>query len=113
MDNNAIVVGVPLIVAIVAVIKQALTPDSKYVPVISMVIGLLVSLGDAVFNSGSVSKAADWNAALQGVVLGLSASGLYDVGSNILPGKNNTPDAPVSPPPAEPPVPPVTPAPAA
>lgn len=66
---------VPVIIAVVELIKQYGLP-SKYAPLLALLLGLAVSF----FSAQTVSI----EAGLEGLVLGLSASGLYSGGKVML-----------------------------
>lgn len=76
---NEMIVGCSVIVAplIQAVIKPFL-PDSKYYPLISILLGELFGL--AFYLTGQVDIAT---AVISGIVCGLAASGLYGVTKSI------------------------------
>jgi hypothetical protein len=62
---------IPIIIALVQVVKMANWVNDKFAPIIAIVIGVIITmLAD--------HNTADWsNSLLSGVVYGLSASGLY------------------------------------
>jgi len=70
MDGN-IAYLIPLVVGLVEVIKRATGLNSKYAPLLSLVLGLLLS-----GISGFFSTIGEL--VLSGIIVGLSSSGLYD-----------------------------------
>lgn len=66
--NEAVVVTIPIVVGVVASVRQAWDLPSRVLPVWSLVVGILLSL----FASGWTAQAA-----MEGLIVGLSASGLY------------------------------------
>lgn len=72
--------GVPLIVALVQVSK-AWVQDERYWPLLAMGWGLVLNLGIALALHSDLATAI-----VYGIVAGLAAAGLYDVGkrSNLL-----------------------------
>lgn len=71
--------GVPLVLALVELVKRTLEPAARLVPLISVVIGVGFNLAVGVGLIG-VSPTA---AALTGLVVGLAASGLYSAGRTV------------------------------
>jgi len=63
--------GVPFIAAIVSLFKPWV-PDKRYYPIIAVVLGIVLNVGLAVNQGHSVVLGL-----LLGIVVGLSASGLY------------------------------------
>ena len=74
--NNAVLVAVilaPLTTGIIEVVKQTTSVDNKYLPLISLVVGVLVAVLIALGTGQDIVQYI-----LVGVIGGLSASGLYD-----------------------------------
>ena len=69
------VLFIPVIVATVEAVKRSLAPADRYVPALAVLFGLVVGFGFAGFSFAS---------ALQGVLVGLSAIGLYSGAKNSL-----------------------------
>ncbi len=74
--SGSFLVLVPVVVGVVKAIKMANLP-SRWAPLASLVLGVV-----GAFLIGDLSFAS----ALQGIVVGLSASGLYDVGNKTVLG---------------------------
>lgn len=66
--------GIAAIVGLVAVLKSVFLPD-RYAPLAALVLGLILVLGFKLQNPEAVLW---FDAVFQGIVLGLSASGLYN-----------------------------------
>lgn len=71
-----IMVLTPIVVGLVEVLKQAKDIESRYAPLASLVIGLVLSVGSAVLLGQELATSV-----IVGLIAGLSASGLYDVSS--------------------------------
>lgn len=74
--NNAVLVAVilaPLTTGIIEVVKQTLNIDTRYLPILSLLVGILVAVAIALGTGQDVVQFV-----LVGTVGGLSASGLYD-----------------------------------
>ena len=74
--NNAVLVAVllaPLTTGIIEVVKQTLNIDARYLPILSLLVGILVAVSIALGTGQDVVQFV-----LVGIVGGLSASGLYD-----------------------------------
>ena len=74
--NNAVLVAVilaPLTTGIIEVVKQTLNIDARYLPILSLLVGIFVAVAIAL---GTVQDVVEF--VLVGIVGGLSASGLYD-----------------------------------
>ena len=72
--------SIPLIVAIVQAFK-GLIPDTRWYAVIALIFGIVINLG-----IGSYLNTPLVVAAIQGIIAGLSASGLYSFGSTLKEG---------------------------
>lgn len=74
--NNAVLVAVilaPITTGIIEVVKQTLNIDNQYLPVMSLLVGILVAVAIALGTGQDIVQFV-----LVGIVGGLSASGLYD-----------------------------------
>lgn len=74
--NNAVLVAVilaPLTTGIIEVVKQTLSIDARYLPILSLLVGIFVAVAIALGTGQDVVQFV-----LVGIVGGLSASGLYD-----------------------------------
>lgn len=74
--NNAVLVAVilaPLTTGIIEVIKQTLNIDARYLPILSLLVGIFVAVAIALGTGQDIFEYV-----LVGVIGGLSASGLYD-----------------------------------
>lgn len=74
--NNAVLVAVilaPLTTGIIEAVKQTLNIDARYLPILSLLVGIFVALLIAL---GTGQDLVQYT--LVGIVGGLSASGLYD-----------------------------------
>lgn len=74
--NNAVLVAVilaPITTGIIEVVKQTLNIDNRYLPILSLLVGILVAVAIALGTGQDVVQYV-----LVGIVGGLSASGLYD-----------------------------------
>lgn len=74
--NNAVLVAVilaPLTTGIIEVVKQTLNIDNRYLPILSLLVGIFVAVAIALGTGQDVVQFV-----LVGIVSGLSASGLYD-----------------------------------
>lgn len=74
--NNAVLVAAvlsPITVGIIQVFKKTLKIDTRFLPLLSLLVGLVVALSIAVGTSQDIAQFV-----LIGIVGGLSASGLYD-----------------------------------
>ena len=74
--NNAVLVAVilaPLTVGIIEVVKQTLNIDARYLPILSLLVGIFVAVAIALGTGQDVVQFV-----LVGIVGGLSAAGLYD-----------------------------------
>lgn len=65
---------VPIVLALVEVVKRTVSVEARYVTLISLVVGILVGVVSAQFTTLDIS-ARIW----AGAFAGLSSSGLYDV----------------------------------
>ena len=68
MVDIALVIGI--VVALVQLVKQLNFVDNKYLPVIALVIGVIAGV---FYVDGDIQQKI-----LQGVIMGLSAAGLFD-----------------------------------
>lgn len=74
--NNAVLVAVilaPLTTGIIEVVKQTLNINNRYLPILSLLVGIFVAVAIALGTGQDVVQFV-----LVGIVGGLSASGLYD-----------------------------------
>jgi hypothetical protein len=74
--NNAVLVAVilaPITTGIIEVVKQTLNINNRYLPILSLLVGILVAVAIALGTGQDVVQFV-----LVGIVGGLSASGLYD-----------------------------------
>lgn len=72
---DKVFLDVALITAITEAIKRAIALDGRYVPLVSLGLGIVLSL---------VTNGLSLSSALLGLVLGLSASGLYSGGKSVI-----------------------------
>ena len=76
--NNAVLVAVilaPITTGIIEVVKQTLNINNRYLPILSLLVGIFVAVAIALGTGQDVVQFV-----LVGIVGGLSASGLYDQG---------------------------------
>jgi len=85
MDVVITLASVPAILALVNLAKN-LGLAGKFSALVALVLGIVFSLGDYVFTAAQQTGPGMYMAVMAGAVLGLSASGLYDVA-----GRFNTP----------------------
>lgn len=71
-----IFLSVGYVLALTEVVKRFLKPDSRFIPLVSVGFGVLISLLNPINNLTSNI--------LYGVLLGLSASGLWDNGKAVV-----------------------------
>ena len=74
--NNAVLVAVilaPITTGIIEVVKQTLNIDNRYLPILSLLVGILVAVAIALGTGQDLVQYV-----LVGIVGGLSAAGLYD-----------------------------------
>lgn len=74
--NNAVLVAVilaPITTGIIEVVKQTLNINNRYLPILSLLVGIFVAVAIALGTGQDVAQYV-----LVGIVGGLSASGLYD-----------------------------------
>ena len=72
--SNTFLVLVPIVMGVVSAVKMA-GLNSKYAPLLSVGLGIACAIGLGVM---------DFDSVLQGVAIGLSASGLYSGGKAML-----------------------------
>lgn len=73
---------VPAILALVNLAKN-LGLSGKWSALVAFVLGIVISFGDYFFTAATQSSAGAYAAVVGGAILGLSASGLYDVAAQI------------------------------
>ena len=76
--NNAVLVAVilaPITTGIIEVVKQTLNINNRFLPILSLLVGIFVAVAIALGTGQDVVQFI-----LVGIVGGLSASGLYDQG---------------------------------
>ena len=76
--NNAVLVAVilaPITTGIIEVVKQTLNIDNRYLPILSLLVGILVAVAIALGTGQDLVQYI-----LVGIVGGLSSAGLYDQG---------------------------------
>ena len=74
--NNAVLVAVilaPITTGIIEVVKQTLNINKRYLPILSLLVGIFIAVAIALGTGQDVTQFV-----LVGIVGGLSASGLYD-----------------------------------
>ena len=74
--NNAVLVAVilaPITTGIIEVVKQTLNINKRYLPILSLLVGIFIAAAIALGTGQDVTQFV-----LVGIVGGLSASGLYD-----------------------------------
>lgn len=74
--NNAVLVAVilaPITTGIIEVVKQTLKIDSQYLPILSLLVGIIVAVAIALGTGQDLVQYI-----LVGVIGGLSSAGLYD-----------------------------------
>lgn len=70
--------AVPLIIAIVEALKRGLGISPNYAAILALAIGLALALASSAVTADPTGSAERWlQAVIQGLTLGLSASGLY------------------------------------
>lgn len=72
---------VPILIGILQVVKNAKLFDDKFIPVVSLVLGLLLGI---VFSGFDIKDGI-----IAGLFLGLSAVGLYSGTTNVIEGIKN------------------------
>lgn len=77
MDAIVTIASIPAILALVQLAKQ-FGIQGKWSTLLAVVLGVVLQSGDAAFISGASTPAEWWAAIGTGLVLGLSAAGLYD-----------------------------------
>lgn len=65
---------VPVVMALVEVVKRTVNMDNKYATLVSLIVGLLVGLAGSIFTDLDLVSRL-W----AGALAGLSSSGLYDL----------------------------------
>ena len=74
--NNAVLVAVilaPITTGIIEVVKQTLNIDNRYLPILSLLVGILIAVAIALGTGQDLVQYV-----LVGIVGGLSSAGLYD-----------------------------------
>ena len=71
-------VTVGIVVGLSEVVKRATPIPGKYIPVVNLVLGIALCVFTA---SGDLRTAA-----VEGIIVGLTASGLYSSGKNVMQG---------------------------
>lgn len=74
--NNAVLVAAilaPITTGIIEVVKQTLNIDNQYLPILSLLVGILIAVLIAIGTGQDIVQFV-----LVGIVGGLAASGLYD-----------------------------------
>ena len=74
--NNAVLVAIilaPITTGIIEVVKQSLNINNRYIPILSLLVGIFIAVAMALGTGQDVVQFV-----LVGIVGGLSASGLYD-----------------------------------
>ena len=87
---SATVAGIPLLFVVLGLVQwfKAYVQDSKVIRAISMAIGLLLGAGYMIAGLGMPAAFAGWFAVVVfGLGLGVVASGIYDVGKDLLEGR--------------------------
>lgn len=74
--------SVPAIIALINLLKN-LGLSGKWSALVAVVLGGVFAVVDYLVTANPISAAPLWGAACQGVILGLSASGLYDLSDKI------------------------------
>ena len=77
MDTIVTIASIPAILALVQLAK-AFGVAGKWSTLLAVVLGVVLQAGDAAFVSGASTPAEWWAAIGTGLILGLSAAGLYD-----------------------------------
>lgn len=67
---------VPIVIGLLEVLKKAIKINNRFLPAISLIVAIVINL--AVVGAFSVQSV------LGGVLIGLSASGLYDNGRSVV-----------------------------
>jgi len=83
MDTILTLASVPAILAIVQLLKNAGVVVGKWAALVSLALGIIFTLADYGFLGGVQTPAGWYGAVLAGVVLGLSASGVYEVAKTV------------------------------
>lgn len=74
--NNAVIVAValaPITTGLIEVAKQTLNINNRYLPILSLLVGILVAVGIALGTNQDIVQYV-----LVGIIGGLGSSGLYD-----------------------------------
>ena len=84
--SDYVIAGVPLIFVILGTVEwlKKTAIDSKLLPYVSMLVGLVFGVGYQFASVGFPADFAGWfGAAVFGIACGLVASGIYDVGEGL------------------------------
>ena len=76
-DFSPLILGaIPVVMGLVEVVKRAGFPPERFIPLLSLVLGIAIM---------AVIEGPDWPTILiQGIIVGLSASGLWSGGKSII-----------------------------
>ena len=75
------IIAVPVLIGLLEVIKRVSGMDEKYIPILSVLIGVVVSCAFQFYGETDM-----FIAIIRGVAVGLSAVGLFSGGKNTLEG---------------------------
>jgi hypothetical protein len=84
MDVVVTLASVPAILALVNLAKN-LGLAGKWSALVALAFGVVFSLGDYIFTAAAQSSSGMYMAIVGGAILGLSASGIYDVAAKVSP----------------------------
>jgi hypothetical protein len=94
---TAALLGLPVIVGVIQALKIALYIPNRILPLLALAFGVAFTVGGAVWSPGPIDVDAGYfEQVIAGIVLGLAASGLYDVTAMNLDDRKN--DSPTPPP---------------
>ena len=82
MNNDLLVNGIPLVTIIMGLVEfsKKLGVSGKNLTVLSMALGIIIGMAYRIAQSGTPTDFSGWfNTVIFGLVLGLTASGVYDL----------------------------------
>lgn len=77
MDELIGLAGAPVVMALVAVLRQAITIPDRYTPLLALALGIVWNVG---LRAADMTESTYAVAAVLGILSGLAASGLYSGG---------------------------------
>lgn len=78
MEPTTTGISIAVLIAVLELIKR-LGFNPKYVPLVAVVIGILANIANTLYGGGVI-----YDAGMTGLVIGLSAVGLYSGGKNTI-----------------------------